>query len=95
MGSWKSFFCHIYCYVWLYFAYQAFGVVVGTSVPFSVVLTESMLPQIQRGDILFAVSPSQIGVGDIVLYQLPHRSEIPIVHRVTKIYEDGSLMTKG
>ncbi|EEB08127.1 signal peptidase subunit Sec11 [Schizosaccharomyces japonicus yFS275] len=40
---------------------------------------------------------SPVGIGDIVVYNLPHRA-IPIVHRVTKLYDDGNqtkLITKG
>lgn len=72
-----------------------------------VVLSGSMQPGFYRGDILFLYhSSSPIRTGDIVVFNLPHRTrapgeeDIPIVHRAVQIYERDSgghinILTKG
>jgi signal peptidase len=67
--------------------------------PVVVVLSGSMEPAFQRGDILFlnnAVEP--VGVGDVVVFKIKDR-DIPIVHRILKVHEDADgnveLLTKG
>uniref|UniRef100_A0A7S1U989 Signal peptidase complex catalytic subunit SEC11 n=1 Tax=Phaeomonas parva TaxID=124430 RepID=A0A7S1U989_9STRA len=67
--------------------------------PVVVVLSGSMEPAFQRGDILFLSNhDSPIRVGEIVVFKIKDR-DIPIVHRVTKVHEkpDGKveLLTKG
>ena len=67
--------------------------------PVVVVLSGSMEPAFQRGDILFLDNTqSQIQVGDIVVFKIKDR-DIPIVHRVLQTHESnvtGALMlTKG
>ena len=64
-----------------------------------VVLSGSMEPAFQRGDILFLDnSVHQVHVGDVVVFKIKDR-DIPIVHRILKVHEksDGvvELLTKG
>lgn len=68
--------------------WQLLSVATGCSAALSVVISGSMEPQIKRGDLLFAVGPDrgdELRPGDIVLYRLPHRPEIPIVHRIIDV----------
>nr|GEW33728.1 signal peptidase complex catalytic subunit SEC11C [Tanacetum cinerariifolium] len=59
-------------------------VVTGSESPVVVVLSESMEPAFQRGDILFLrMGEDPIRAGEIVVFNIDRR-EIPIVHRVIK-----------
>ncbi|KAJ7394002.1 Signal peptidase complex catalytic subunit S11A [Desmophyllum pertusum] len=74
-------------------------VVTGSESPIVVVLSGSMEPAFQRGDLLFLTNKEDpIRVGEIVVFKVEGR-EIPIVHRVLKIHEkeDGAIkfLTKG
>lgn len=67
--------------------------------PVVVVLSGSMEPAFQRGDILFLDnSKHQVGVGDVVVFKIKDR-DIPIVHRILKVHENEAgeveLLTKG
>lgn len=67
--------------------------------PVVVVLSGSMEPAFQRGDILFLNNQDDpIRVGEVVVFKIKDR-EIPIVHRVMKVHEkeDGriDILTKG
>jgi len=67
--------------------------------PVVVVLSGSMEPAFQRGDILFLDNRGGGGrVGEVVVFKIKER-EIPIVHRILKVHEDQdgavSLLTKG
>ncbi|BAO41449.1 Signal peptidase complex catalytic subunit SEC11 [Kluyveromyces marxianus] len=68
--------------------------------PIVVVLSGSMEPAFQRGDILFLWNKNKVNnVGDVVVYEVSGKS-IPIVHRVIKQHQDESsgeqlLLTKG
>jgi len=67
--------------------------------PVVVVLSGSMEPAFQRGDILFLNnSVEKVFVGDVVVFKIKDR-DIPIVHRILKVHEkhDGrvELLTKG
>ena len=67
--------------------------------PVVVVLSGSMEPAFQRGDILFLNNQDDpIRVGEIVVFKIRER-EIPIVHRVMKVHEDADgnvgVLTKG
>ncbi|KAK2573017.1 Signal peptidase complex catalytic subunit SEC11A, partial [Acropora cervicornis] len=75
-------------------------VVTGSESPIVVVLSGSMEPAFQRGDLLFLTNYKEdpIRVGEIVVFKVEGR-EIPIVHRVLKIHEkqngDVKFLTKG
>lgn len=68
--------------------------------PVVVVLSGSMEPAFQRGDILFLNNAVQeVHVGDVVVFKIKDR-DIPIVHRILKVHrneETGNvdLLTKG
>jgi len=74
-------------------------IITGSESPIVVVLSGSMEPAFQRGDLLFLyMSDAPIRVGEIIVFKLEGR-DIPIVHRVLKVHErhDGKveLLTKG
>lgn len=84
----KKVVVHVYPLLWVYLVWQLLSVATGCSAALSVVISGSMEPQIKRGDLLFAVGPDrgdELRPGDIVLYRLPHRPEIPIVHRIIDV----------
>ncbi|CAB9500988.1 peptidase complex catalytic subunit [Seminavis robusta] len=68
--------------------------------PVVVVLSGSMEPAFQRGDILFLNNAKhQVFVGDVVVFKIKDR-DIPIVHRILKVHTDADsgeveLLTKG
>jgi signal peptidase I len=68
--------------------------------PVVVVLSGSMEPAFQRGDILFlSNSVEKVLVGDVVVFKIKDR-DIPIVHRILKVHQDDDdakveLLTKG
>ena len=72
-------------------AYGAFALIMGTSSPLVVVESESMIPTLNRGDLLIlqAQSPEAIDVGDIVVYNADWHDK-PIVHRVVERQLVGS-----
>mmetsp|Transcript_26934 Transcript_26934/g.45054 ORF Transcript_26934/g.45054 Transcript_26934/m.45054 type:complete len:183 (-) Transcript_26934:533-1081(-) len=74
-------------------------VVTKSESPVVVVLSGSMEPAFQRGDILFLTNQDDpIRAGEIVVFKIKDR-DIPIVHRVMKVHEkeDGTVevLTKG
>ncbi|KAM7267531.1 hypothetical protein ACFE04_009697 [Oxalis oulophora] len=75
-------------------------VVTGTESPVVVVLSGSMEPAFQRGDILFLyMSKDPIRAGEIVVYNVEGR-DIPIVHRAIEVHErrdtgETDILTKG
>uniref|UniRef100_A0A7S2YA58 Signal peptidase complex catalytic subunit SEC11 n=1 Tax=Entomoneis paludosa TaxID=265537 RepID=A0A7S2YA58_9STRA len=68
--------------------------------PVVVVLSGSMEPAFQRGDILFLNNAvNEVHVGDVVVFKIKDR-DIPIVHRILKVHKDEKtgnvdLLTKG
>ncbi|XP_017255819.1 uncharacterized protein LOC108225465 isoform X2 [Daucus carota subsp. sativus] len=80
--------------------WKALMCITGSESPVVVVLSESMEPAFQRGDILFlSMSEEPIRAGEIVVFKVKGRP-IPIVHRVIKVHErqDGGeecVVTKG
>jgi signal peptidase I, archaeal type len=85
---------------YVFFTY-GLQVVLGTSVPVAVVESNSMYPTLKVGDIIIVkgVEPSQIRVGDIIVFSSKEvYPGITVVHRVIGIYyENGEYMfrTKG
>lgn len=81
-----------------FMAWKALSVVANSHSPVVVVLTGSMEPAFQRGDILFLWNREhQVKVGDIVVYEL-EKNPIPIVHRVLREHHNANkqlLLTKG
>ncbi|XP_033132421.1 signal peptidase complex catalytic subunit SEC11A isoform X2 [Brassica rapa] len=80
--------------------WKALICVTGSESPVVVVLSESMEPGFQRGDILFLhMSKDPIRAGEIVVFNIDGR-DIPIVHRVIKVHErkntgEVDVLTKG
>lgn len=67
--------------------------------PIVVVLSESMEPAFQRGDILFLALPEEpVSIGDICVFKI-YGKEVPIVHRVIELHTDNNgeqkILTKG
>jgi len=67
--------------------------------PVVVVLSGSMEPAFQRGDILFLNNAvEEVGVGDVIVFKIKDRN-IPIVHRIIKVHtkddDTVELLTKG
>jgi signal peptidase I len=89
-------FFQLYPLVWAVGFWFTLQFTMGTATPLAVVLSGSMEPQIHKGDLLIAVAPTDIREQDIVIYELPHRSDrIPIVHRVIKKIDENTFLTKG
>ena len=67
-------------------AWKGLIVTTGSVCPIVVVLSGSMEPAFQRGDILFLTMVDEHLVsGDVVVFQIPGR-EIPIVHRIANVH---------
>ena len=63
--------------------------------PVVVVLSGSMEPAFQRGDILFLTNlDDPIAVGEIVVFKVAGR-DIPLVHRVLRVHERGLLTAES
>ncbi|KAG5187267.1 Sec11-like protein [Tribonema minus] len=79
--------------------WKSLMVVTRSESPVVVVLSGSMEPAFQRGDILFLSNhDAPLRVGEVVVYKVANK-DIPIVHRIMKVHEkpDGSVevLTKG
>ncbi|KAL1863936.1 hypothetical protein VTK73DRAFT_6336 [Phialemonium thermophilum] len=80
--------------------WKGLSVVTNSPSPIVVVLSGSMEPAFQRGDLLFLNNrdiPSEPDVGDVVVYNVQEKS-IPIVHRVVRKFGQGAkaqFLTKG
>ncbi|OAG29724.1 signal peptidase, endoplasmic reticulum-type [Nematocida displodere] len=84
-----------------YMIWKTAGVLCNTDSPIVVVLSESMYPGFDRGDILLLSNwKKTVFCGDICVFQVVEK-EIPIVHRVIDRYHKGKngselrVMTKG
>jgi len=79
--------------------WKSLMVISGSESPIVVVLSGSMEPAFQRGDLLFLYqSNAPFTVGEIVVFKIEGK-EIPIVHRVLEVHQrsDGvvDILTKG
>lgn len=68
--------------------------------PFQVVVSDSMAPQIMTGDavILKDLEPSEIEVGQVIIFRNPDEKSEFIIHRVIAIEDAGTVLffsTKG
>ncbi len=71
-----------------------------TESPLMVVSSQSMVPTLNVGDIILVrgVDPSSVTVGTIIIFHSPNSYDIPIVHRVVAVDNQGGQMyfeTKG
>ncbi|KAK2745580.1 Signal peptidase complex catalytic subunit [Myotisia sp. PD_48] len=70
--------------------WKGLSVYTNSSSPIVVVLSGSMEPAFQRGDLLFLWNNSpRAEVGEIVVYNVRGK-DIPIVHRVVRAFADGA-----
>lgn len=70
--------------------WKALSLAADTETPVVVVLSGSMEPGFQRGDLLFLSRPSSpYKIGDITVYNVPgsNGQATPIVHRVLEIHD--------
>lgn len=68
--------------------WKALSVITNSASPVVVVLSGSMEPAFQRGDLLFLWNRSpRVDVGEIVVYNVQGK-DIPIVHRVMRVFPD-------
>ncbi|KAF9525069.1 hypothetical protein CPB83DRAFT_909469 [Crepidotus variabilis] len=74
--------------------WNGLAVVTNVESPFVVVLSESMSPGFERGDVIFlrktASDLYNLASGDIVVYKIPEKP-IPIVHRILEVHTDFNL----
>lgn len=73
--------------------YASLGYALSTPVPLTAVVSDSMEPNLYKGDMLLVYGTPQIEVGDVIVYQNP-KTNLPIVHRVLEI-QDNKFITKG
>ena len=76
-----------------YFLNITLGLALSTDTPVVAVVSCSMKPLYDRGDMV-VVQGGEIKEGDILVYNVATRS-YPIIHRVIKINDDGTFETKG
>ncbi|CAK9436390.1 uncharacterized protein LODBEIA_P09480 [Lodderomyces beijingensis] len=87
-----------YVFAGAFMLWKSLSVIANSHSPIVVVLSGSMEPAFQRGDILFLWNRDERQkVGDIVVYEIEGKS-IPIVHRVLRDHHNSHkqlLLTKG
>jgi len=76
-----------------YFFNMALGFALGTETPVVAVFSESMIPTLQRGDMIIVYGDRDVSVGDIIVFDVSNR-KYPIIHRIYNITED-EIITKG
>lgn len=86
----------IYVFLGFVIAYLmnvALGFALSTDTPVVAVVSYSMVPSLDKGDMIF-VTGGDVKMGDIIIYDVS-AYKYPIIHRVIKINPDGTLETKG
>ena len=86
----------IFAFTLAFLIYQGLAIAFGTPVPMVSVASDSMVPRLHRGDLVVAIRPENLKVGDIIIYEancpaLPHED---IIHRIVRI-ENNTYVTKG
>ena len=78
------------------FIYTGLKIALSTPDPVVTVVSGSMIPTLQIGDMLIlkGIAPEDIQEGDIVVYFYPPMNRL-IIHRVFEMYDDGTFRTKG
>ncbi len=76
--------------------YNALIIVLGTNRPLIDVVSDSMVPAINRGDLVLVkyVKPEDIKIGDVIVFDTPSQP-LPVIHRVYKTNSDGTYQTLG
>jgi len=72
---------------------EALKPILVTDTPVVAVFSESMLPSLEKGDLVVVQGGQEIKLGDIVIYDSPIY-KYPIIHRVVNIVDSG-VTTKG
>jgi len=83
-----------------YGSVEVLRIVLQTESPLMVVSSQSMVPTLNVGDIIFVrgVDASSVKVGTIIIFHSPYDYQMPIVHRVLAISNDDNSLffqTKG
>ena len=76
--------------------WKGLSVVADSPSPIVVVLSDSMEPAFQRGDLLFLWNRNllqETAVGEVVVYNVKDK-DIPIVHRVVRKYGTGFVISE-
>jgi len=78
------------------FIYRGLIFLLGTDRPVIDVVSESMSPSINKGDLVVVkqVEPQDIKVGDIIVFDTLSQP-LPVIHRVRAINNDGTFQTLG
>lgn len=74
--------------------YVFLGILFGTRMPIIDVMSTSMEPNINRGDLVVLMNANDIRIGDVIIFDTPSEP-MPVIHRVVKINSDGSYQTLG
>ncbi len=74
--------------------YVFLGILFGTRMPIIDVMSTSMEPNINRGDLVVLMNANDIKIGDVIIFDTPNEP-MPVIHRVIKINSDGSYQTLG
>ena len=93
--SWRSLILSLslsaMCFLVVFGVFQASRIVLDTDVPYVVAEGISMHPNINNGDIIVfrGVEPEEVGVGDIIIFNVPEelKEELPprVTHRVVDV----------
>lgn len=87
----------VYIFLGFVIAYSiniGLGIALDTKTPVVDVVSCSMYPAFDRGDMLLVAGDKTPEVGDIIVYDVLGYN-YPIIHRVIKINEDGTYQTQG
>ena len=86
----------IYVFLGFILAYaiiHGLGMALNTNTPVVAVFSESMVPVLNKGDMIFVHNNGEFEVGDIVVYQTA-QTPYPIIHRIIEM-EGDMISTKG
>lgn len=73
------------------------GIILNTPTPVVSVFSESMIPVLNKGDMIFVYNNDDYEVGDIIVYENLETRRVlgyPIIHRIIDI-NGGAIKTKG
>ncbi len=76
--------------------YHSLIFLLGTTRPVIDVISESMSPNINRGDLVIVkyAAPMDIRIGDVIVFDTLSEP-LPVIHRIYKINGDGTFQTLG
>ncbi len=76
-----------------YIILEVSGMVLHTRYPVIVVVSCSMYPELNRGDLVVVSGAQNYSPGDVIVYR-SERKAFPIIHRVIEV-RDGEVLPKG